>query len=63
MVCIKKPMDCVPWGSFFERKELKQTHPPQWDGLICFLFVGDVMKLKDVLKSPWTAFHGSFVFH
>ena len=20
---------------------------PQWDGLICFLFVGDVMKLKD----------------
>ena len=25
-------------------------------GSLCFLFVYYVMKLKDVLKSPWTAF-------
>jgi hypothetical protein len=31
-------------------------------GSLCFMFVYDVMKLKDVLKSPWTAFHGSLVF-
>ena len=31
-------------------------------GSLCFLFVYDVMKLKDVLISPWTVFHGVFIF-
>ena len=31
-------------------------------GSLCFLFVYYVMKLKDVLKSPWTEFHGSLIF-
>ena len=31
-------------------------------GSLCFLFVYYVMKLKDVLKNPWTAFHGLIVF-
>jgi hypothetical protein len=43
--------------------EVKGSDPPSAvTGLNCFLFVGDVMKLKNVLKSPWTAFHGSFAF-
>jgi len=43
--------------------EVKGSDPPNAVGkLNCFLFVGDVMKLKNVLKSPWTAFHGSFAF-
>ena len=37
-------------------KQQQETHPAQWGGLNCFLFVGDVMKLKNVLKSPWTVF-------
>ena len=37
--------------------EVKGSDPPNAVGkLNCFLFVGDVMKLKNVLKSPWTAF-------
>lgn len=31
-------------------------------GSLCFLFVYYVMKLNDVLKSPWTEFHESLIF-
>jgi hypothetical protein len=39
----------------------KAAPPSAVGGLNCFLFVGDVMKLKlkDILKSPWTALHGT----
>jgi hypothetical protein len=33
--------------------EVRKADPPSAvGGLNCFLFVGDVMKLKEVLKSP-----------
>jgi hypothetical protein len=42
---------------------VKKTDPPSAvGGLKSFLVEGDVKKINSVLKSPWTAFHGSVLF-
>jgi hypothetical protein len=47
---------------WFGGDEKERDPPSAVGGLMGFLVEGDVKKINSVLKSPWTAFHGSVVF-